>query len=112
MGVMNDMSNDNEVKGKYRPSLIAIPAPVVISPAPGSSKKSPVEFSGTGEEGWYVYIVAVPIDGTEYASAVVKNGVWSVSVDMDVRRYSAFAVQMDNRETSDWSDIFDFTVTP
>lgn len=107
----NDMSKDNKIKGVDKPSPNAVAAPVVNSPAPGSQVGSPVEFSGTGEEGWWVYVYSVPTDGNAIASAIVKDGQWSTSVSLDSRSYSAIALQKDNRETSEWTDIFDFTVT-
>ena len=108
---MNDMSKYKGVEGVDKPSPRFVAAPELTSPLPGSNVGNPVEFSGTGEEGWLVLVFSVPTDGQPIASAEVKNGKWSTSVNLDVRSYSAFALQKGDRETSEWTDIFDFTVT-
>ncbi|WP_415772644.1 hypothetical protein [Pseudomonas sp. LB3P38] len=108
---MNDKSKYKGVKGVDTPAPDAVAAPVVNSPAPDGNVENPVEFSGTGEEGWLVLVYSVPTNGQPIASAYVKNGKWSTSVNLDVRRYSAFALQQDNRESSEWTAIFDFNVT-
>ncbi|MGE8187352.1 hypothetical protein [Pseudomonas sp. NPDC086278] len=108
---MNDMSNYKGAEALGKPSTNAVAAPVVTSPSPGSNVENPVQFSGVGEEGWVVYVYAVPTDGDPIASALVKDGKWSVSASLEVRAYSAFALQRHDRETSDWGDIFDFTVS-
>jgi hypothetical protein len=108
---MNDKNQYKGVEGVDTPTPKAVAAPVVNLPVPDSDNENPVEFSGTGEEGWLVLVYSIPTDGQAIASAIVKNGEWSTSVSLDVRRYSAFALQKDNRQTSEWTDIFDFTVT-
>lgn len=86
-----------------------VPAPVVIKPQ--GDVDNPVEFSGTGRAEWWVWIMKVPIDGDSFASTQVgPDGTWSVKVKLPAAEYEAFAVQMDNRERSDWSPFFKFKV--
>ncbi|QJP93218.1 MULTISPECIES: hypothetical protein [Pseudomonas] len=87
----------------------SVPAPVVVKPQ--GDVNNPVEFSGTGLAGWRVWIMEVPIDGDPFASALVgPDGTWSVKATLPKAEYQAFAVQMDNRERSEWSPFFKFKV--
>ena len=87
----------------------SVPAPVVVKPK--GDVDNPVEFSGTGLAGWWVWIMKVPIDGESIASAQVRtDGTWSVTVALASAEYEAFAVQTDNRERSEWSPFFKFKV--
>ncbi|AZE52388.1 hypothetical protein C4K03_0200 [Pseudomonas synxantha] len=93
-------------------SQLAKPAPTITTPVPNSTYTSPVKCAGTGIADWTVYLFKVPIDGEDIGSASVgEAGEWTFYAFLEPGTYSVFGQQMANRERSDSTATFSFTVT-